>query len=83
MDEVLESHKRSIAKAITYRIVCVVVLLAVSFALTGNLVQTTYITIIFQTTQTIFYYVHERAWAQLRPLSVEDVRHPKPAAHAT
>ena len=82
MDEVLESRKRSIAKAITYRIVCVIVLLTVSYALTGNLVQTTYITIIFQTTQTIFYYFHERAWAQFRPLNVEDVRHPKPVAHA-
>jgi uncharacterized membrane protein len=67
MTEIVETKKRSIIKTITYRIICIISLLIISYLLTGNIYQATYITIIFQTFQTIVYYLHERAWAKYAP----------------
>jgi len=59
-----ETTRRSLAKTITYRIICVVMLLLVSWFVTHNLYETLGITIIFQAIQTVLYYLHERAWAK-------------------
>lgn len=60
----VESRWRSLWKTVSYRIICVISLLLISWALTGSLIQSTYITVVFQTFQTIVYYLHERAWAR-------------------
>lgn len=63
-----ETKKRGILKSITYRIICIVSLLSVTLALTGNFSQSILITVIFQTIQTILYYLHERFWARYFPI---------------
>jgi uncharacterized membrane protein len=49
-----ESRKRSMLKTISYRATLTIVLAVVTFAFTGNLVQTSGITIIFSVVATIF-----------------------------
>jgi uncharacterized membrane protein len=61
----MESRKRSILKMITYRAILTALLAAVSWIFTGNLSQTTTITIIFSVSATAVYYVHERLWNNL------------------
>ena len=68
MIKVSESRKRSVAKAISYRIICIISLLVVTWILTGNVVLSVSITFVFQTLQTLIYYMHERAWARYVPL---------------
>ena len=67
MEEPVETPKRTIAKSISFRMVSVVMLLAVTFVLTGNIMEVAYITLSFQSIQTMFYYAHERAWAMYLP----------------
>ena len=54
--------KRSIVKSISFRIISIFVLALITYLITGNLVEMTSIVIIFQSIQTIIYYLHERAW---------------------
>lgn len=61
-----DSRKRSIIKMLTYRAILTALLAAISWAFTGNLGQTTVITIVFSVTATVIYYVHERAWNSIR-----------------
>lgn len=70
MVELKESRNRSIAKSISYRIICIISLLLITWLLTRDIYQATYITIIFQTLQTFLYYLHERAWAKYYPINV-------------
>lgn len=57
-----ESIKRSIAKSISFRIISIIVLALITYLITGNIVEMTYIVIIFQAIQTFVYYFHERLW---------------------
>ena len=57
-----EDRKRSIAKAISYRIICIISLAIVTYVFTGDLVQMTGIVVVFQSIQTVIYYLHERLW---------------------
>jgi uncharacterized membrane protein len=67
----MESRKLSILKAVSYRIICITTMLTVMYLFTDNVGQSVYVTIIFQTLQTILYYFHERIWAKI--LSAEIV----------
>jgi uncharacterized membrane protein len=60
-----ESKKRSILKTISYRAILTIVLAVITYLYTGNLVQTSGITIIFSVAATIIYYVHERMWTRI------------------
>lgn len=40
-------------------------MLVVTFSLTRDVNQSVYITVVFQTIQTILYYLHERLWIWL------------------
>ncbi|MEM4257889.1 MAG: DUF2061 domain-containing protein [Candidatus Thermoplasmatota archaeon] len=57
-----EGKKRTIAKSISYRIICIISLALVTYIFTGNILQMTSIVVVFQTIQTVIYYFHERAW---------------------
>lgn len=61
-----EEIKRSLTKAITYRIICIVMLAIVSFIFTGDLSQVTGIVVVFQGIQMFVYYFHERAWERVK-----------------
>ena len=63
-----ESKKRSIMKSITYRVICIISLLTVTYALTRDLYQASSITVVFQSIQTLLYYLHERAWSRYWPV---------------
>jgi uncharacterized membrane protein len=61
-----EGIKRSLTKAITYRIICIVMLAIVSFIFTGDLREVTGIVVVFQAIQMVVYYFHERAWERVK-----------------
>ena len=57
-----ETRARSLAKAVSYRIICIVMLAIVTYAFTSDLYQMTAIVVVFQSIQMVLYYIHERAW---------------------
>ena len=61
-----EKKRRTLAKAISYRIICIIMLSIITYLITGNLIQMTSIVVIFQSFQTIIYYFHEQIWEQVK-----------------
>ena len=61
----MDKRLRSIIKSATYRIIAFIVLLAITWYATGDLVQTTFISVTFQTIQLFLYYIHERLWERV------------------
>jgi uncharacterized membrane protein len=61
-----EMRKRSIIKAISYRIICIISQTIVTYIFTGDIVQVVWIVLVFQSVQTLLYYLHERAWTKVR-----------------
>lgn len=66
MVRVAESRKRSITKMLTYRAILTALLAVISWIFTGNVGQTTVITIVFSVAATAIYYLHERMWNSVR-----------------
>jgi len=62
-----ESRRKSLLKSITYRIICIISLLTVTYIITGDVVQSSFITVVFQAIQTVLYYLHERIWERYIP----------------
>ena len=60
-----EMRKRSIAKAITYRIICISMLSLVTYVVTRDIMEMASIVVIFQSIQMIIYYFHERTWERV------------------
>ena len=61
-----ESHKRSVVKAVTYRILGTAVTATVALLVTGQ-IRTAATIGLFDTVFKIFgYYAHERAWENIR-----------------
>jgi len=61
----MESRRRSIVKAITWRVWAILVLAVISYLLTYNVAKSLGITVIFNAIQTIVYFVHERFWNRI------------------
>lgn len=61
----MESHGRSWAKSVTWRIIGIIILGGISYAITRNWEQTTIITVIFHSVRLILYYYHERVWERV------------------
>ncbi|EMR74032.1 putative membrane protein [Thermoplasmatales archaeon SCGC AB-539-N05] len=57
-----EFRKRSIAKAISYRIICIIMLSLITYWITGDIFEMTSIVVVFQSIQMFVYYFHERLW---------------------
>jgi len=53
---------KTIYKTITYRIICIISLIIITWLFTRNLVQVSGIVIVFQTLQTFLYWLHEKIW---------------------
>ncbi len=62
----MDKNSRSIAKAITWRIIGTIVLASVTYLITGSLKHMTMITIIFEFIQLLNYYWHERVWMKIK-----------------
>lgn len=54
MARVKESKKRSLLKAVSYRIICIILMLLITFLFTNSVNQSIYITIVFQLIQPCF-----------------------------
>jgi uncharacterized membrane protein len=59
------SNKRIIMKTIIYRGIVTAILFGVSWVFTGNLIDTTTITVIFNVLATIAYFFHEKMWDKI------------------
>lgn len=62
----MEKKTRSIAKAVSWRLIGTIVLAGVSYLITGSLKHMTFITILFECIQLINYYWHERVWMKVK-----------------
>ncbi len=58
----MDTKIRSWVKSITWRILGVIILGAITYWITGSWKEMTAITIIFHTIRIILYYFHERIW---------------------
>jgi uncharacterized membrane protein len=58
----MEMHVRSIAKAVTWRIVATATTMLLVFIFTGNFVVSGGVGLTELLSKTIIYYFHERAW---------------------
>ena len=58
----IDSKQRSFWKAITWRLVAIVVLVAVAFITTGNIKSTSMIALCYNTIQVFMFFIHERLW---------------------
>ena len=62
----IESKKRSLIKAITWRILAIIVLTIVTWLFTSNVQATAFVVISFNVIQIILYYFHERLWERVK-----------------
>jgi len=60
-----DSLKRSLLKSITYRALASSALAVISWFYTGNLFETSFITIAFTVVAIVIYYIHERVWDKI------------------
>jgi uncharacterized membrane protein len=51
---------------LTYRAILTALLAGITWAFTGNLTQTSIITIVFSVSATAIYYLHERTWLRIK-----------------
>lgn len=58
----VDHHHRSLVKAITWRVLGIVMLGGLSWLFTGDFKETGLITITFNAIRFVLYYVHERVW---------------------
>lgn len=61
----MDTRKRSWAKAITWRLIGLLVLGLISYLVTGDWREMSAITLLFHVTQMILYYYHERVWESI------------------
>jgi len=61
-----ESRKRSIAKSIVWRIICIVVSILTSYVLTARWDIAVAIGSIYNVITMILYYFHERLWNSIK-----------------
>ncbi len=62
----IESRKRSLAKAITWRIIAMTLLTAVTWLFTSDAQVTASVVIVASTIHVITYYIHERLWERVK-----------------
>lgn len=60
-----EQRNRSIAKAITYRLISICVDSIIAFSITGSAEKTAYFVLLSNTLSLIIYFIHERAWNRI------------------
>ncbi len=69
----MDTKARSWAKSIVWRIIGIVLLGVIAYAITGNWKEMTIITVLFHTIRMVLYYCHERIWERV---SWGRLRHP-------
>ena len=77
----MDTRRRSWAKAITWRVLGVLLLGGIAYAFTGSIVDSLWVTLVFTVIRLVLYYVHERMWEKIRwgkvthPLADLPVKH--------
>ncbi len=70
-----ESHKRSLVKAVTWRVIATLVTFLVAYLLTGEIAIAAGIGLVDSAIKFFAYYFHERTWEKIqfgRPKEVPD-----------
>ncbi len=62
----METRWRSVAKAVVWRIMGVIILGSLSWVFTKSWEDTSIITITFNSIRLVLYYFHERAWDKVK-----------------
>jgi uncharacterized membrane protein len=62
----MDSRKRSILKTLSYRAITTVTLAVITYSFTGDLFQTSAVSITFSMVATAIYYLHERLWTRIK-----------------
>lgn len=62
----METHKRSIIKAITFRIIATTAITIAAFFITGSWACAGTIGLVDLVLKLILYYLHERVWNKIR-----------------
>jgi uncharacterized membrane protein len=65
-DVPVEQHHRSVTKAISYRVLSLSVDAVVAYFFTQDVMFSAGIVVLVNGYSTILYYLHERAWANIR-----------------
>ena len=60
-----ESHKRSILKGITWRIIASATTMSIVFIVTGDLALVASVGVVDIVAKVFFYYIHERTWGKV------------------
>ena len=60
-----DSHARSWAKSIVWRVIGIFILGGLAWLFTGSWEQTTLITVTFHSIRLVLYYFHERFWERI------------------
>lgn len=68
-----DSRRKSLLKAISWRIVGTIDTILLSWVITGTLKVAVSIGIVEVVTKTILYYFHERIWASINVLSYRQI----------
>ena len=61
-----ESRRRSVAKAVIYRVLIIIADVAIIYWVTHGIAQTILLTIVTNIASTVLYYGHERVWNGIR-----------------
>ena len=60
------THKRSLLKAVVYRVGGITVLATITWVITRDTLQVSAVTIIYHTVSIIGYYIYERFWEHIK-----------------
>lgn len=63
-DGTVETHRRSLAKAITWRVIATSTTMGIVFLFTGKLLLAGGIGVVESLSKMLFYYLHERQWSR-------------------
>lgn len=61
-----ETKKRSIVKAIVWRVIGIVMMMLISYILTHDVSMSIDLTIWTNLVSLVFYYIHERVWNKIK-----------------
>ena len=62
----MDSTKRTLVKTAVYRGAITALLFGLMWIFTGNIYETSVVTIVFNVAATIIYYFHERMWGKIK-----------------
>ena len=61
----IHARSRSLVKTLVYRLLMVLITIAVAYAVTGNAVDALNIGVVTNVIKTLIYYGYERAWTHI------------------